>query len=144
MHPSCSSIHRIPFLHSHPMHPSCSYIHIPCMHPVLTFAEKPCMHPVLTVTETSASILFLHTNTAMLRSYTTPHYQAGQESQHMKHVSMKVSEWLRNYHWHVEPWNFSKLIHGTCKRAWAWSELVCSMEKRESLLTWVMSGEKGW
>ena len=32
-------------------------------------------------TETHAYILFLHAEAAMLRSYTTPQYQAAQESQ---------------------------------------------------------------
>ena len=54
--------------------------------------RNQCMHPVLTLTETHVYILFLHAEADMLRSYTTPHYQAAQESQHMKHVSMKVSE----------------------------------------------------
>ena len=63
------------------MHASCSYID-----------KNPCMHPALTLTETHAYILFLQAEAAMLRSYTTPHYQAAQESQHMKHVAMKVSE----------------------------------------------------
>jgi len=50
------------------------------------------MHPVVTFTETHTCILYLHAEATMLRSYTTPHYQAAQESQHLKHVSMKVSE----------------------------------------------------
>ena len=43
-------------------------------------------------TETHGYILFLHAEATMLKSYTTSHYQAAHESQHMKHVSMKVSE----------------------------------------------------
>jgi len=58
------------------------------------------MHPVLTLTETHAYILFQHAEAAMLRSYILlpTIKQLAQESQHMKHVSMKVSEWLGNYH----------------------------------------------